>query len=76
MNFLITGKKNMTCKDAALNAAEKVFDKGVYCARTIRKWAKNWIENEAIPVSLQGCHQKTKSFIDDEDVINNSLIFI
>ena len=66
----------MTCKDAALNAAEKVFDKGVYCARTIRKWAKNWIENKAIPVLLQGCHQKTKSFIDDEDIINNSLIFI
>src|SRR5947209_9174009 len=25
---------------------------------------------------MQGCHQKTKSFIDDEDVINNSLAFI
>jgi len=34
------------------------------------------IENGTIPESLQGCHQKTKSFIDDEDVINNSLTFI
>lgn len=25
---------------------------------------------------MQGCHQKTKSFIDDEDIINNSLSFI
>ena len=68
--------KNMTCEVAAFNAAEKVYDKGVYCARAIRKWAKCWIENGTIPESLQGCHQKTKSFIDDEDVINNSLTFI
>ncbi|PKC52717.1 hypothetical protein RhiirA1_480854, partial [Rhizophagus irregularis] len=26
--------------------------------------------------SLQGCHQKIKSFIDDEDVIEKSLSFI
>jgi len=25
---------------------------------------------------MQGCHQKTKSLIDDEDIINNSLSFI
>ena len=66
----------MTCEVAAFNAAEKVYDKGVYCARAIRKWAKSWIENGTIPESLQGCYQKTKSFIDDEDVINNSLTFI
>ena len=66
----------MTCEVAAFNAAEKVYDKEVYCARAIRKWTKSWIENGTIPESLQGCHQKTKSFINDEDVINNSLAFI
>ena len=68
--------KNMTCEVAAFNAAEKVYDKGVYCARAIRKWAKSWIENGTIPESLQGCHQKVKSFIDDKDVIEKSLEFI
>ena len=74
--FINWKKKNMTCKNAASDAARKVFDKGPYCARVIRKWAKGWIENGELPVSLQGCHQKTKSFIDDEDVIEESLEFI
>ena len=29
--------KNMTSENAAINAAEKVYNKGVYCSRTIRK---------------------------------------
>lgn len=75
--FLINWKKkNMSRDNAAFNAAQKVFDKGVYCARSIKKWAKYWLENNTIPTSMQGCHQKTKSFIDDEDIINDSLTFI
>ena len=75
--FLINWKKkDMSRDDAAFNAAQKVFDKGVYCARTIKKWTKYWLENKTIPISIQGCHQKTKSFIDDEDIINDSLTFI
>src|SRR5436190_23942951 len=66
----------MSRDDAAFNAAQKVFDKGVYCARTIKKWTKYWLENKTIPISIQGCHQKTKSFIDDDDIINDSLTFI
>src|SRR5207302_960907 len=34
------------------------------------------VENGVLPVSMQGCYQKTKSFIDDEDVIEESLEFI
>ena len=66
----------MTRKNAALNAAKKVYDKGLYRARIINKWAKSWIEHGVLPISLQGCHQKTKSFIDDEDIIEKSLEFI
>src|SRR6266498_1216446 len=42
----------------------------------IRKWADFWLENGILRKRIQDCHQKTKSFIDNEDVINNSLIFI
>ena len=66
----------MNCKKIASVATRKVFNKGSYCARGIRKWAKGWVENGVLPVSMQGCHQKTKSFIDDEDVIEESLEFI
>jgi len=31
---------NMTREDAAFDAAKKVYDKGVYCTRKIRRWAK------------------------------------
>ncbi|PKY31131.1 hypothetical protein RhiirB3_448578 [Rhizophagus irregularis] len=74
--FINWKEKGMTCKNAAFNAAKKVYDKGLYRARIINKWAKSWIENGVLPVSLQGCHQKIKSFIDDEDVIEKSLEFI
>ena len=42
----------------------------------IRKWVDFWLENGILCKRIQGCHQKTKSFIDDKDVINSSLIFI
>ena len=74
--FINWKEKGMTRKNAAFNAAKKVYDKGLYRARIINKWAKSWIENGVLPVSLQGCHQKIKSFIDDEDVIEKSLEFI
>ena len=74
--FINWKEEGITRKNAALNAARKVYDKGSYCARIINKWAKSWIESGALPVSLQGCHQKVKSFIDDEDIIEKSLEFI
>ena len=74
--FINWKEKGMTCKNAALNAAEKVYDRGTYRAKVIKKWARNWIEKGELPISLQSCHQKTKSFIDDEDVIEKSLEFI
>jgi len=66
----------MNHKNAALNAAKKVYNKESYCVKIINKWARSWIENSVLPVSLQGCHQKVKSFIDDKDVIEKSLEFI
>ena len=74
--FINWKKEGMTRKNAALDAAKKVYDKGSYRAKIINKWARSWIENGVLPVSLQGCHQKVKSFIDDEDVIEKSLEFI
>ena len=74
--FVNWKERDMTRKNAALNAAKKVYDKGLYRARIINKWAKSWIKHGVLPISLQGCHQKTKSFIDDEDVIEKSLEFI
>ncbi|PKY28941.1 hypothetical protein RhiirB3_320112, partial [Rhizophagus irregularis] len=44
--------------------------------KQIRIWAKCWIEYGTLPKSLQGCHQKIKSIIDDEDVIERSLLFV
>ncbi len=57
--FINWKKEGMTRKNAALDAAKKVYDKGSYRAKIINK-----------------CHQKVKSFIDDEDVIEKSLEFI
>src|SRR6266540_1513896 len=74
--FINLKKESMTHKDTALNVAKKIYNEGPWKARIIRKWAKNWIENGSLPVNLQGCHQKIKSFIDDEDVIRKSLKFI
>lgn len=66
----------MTCIDASMKAASEVYEKGVYKSRVIRKCASYWLNNGTLPKSLQGCHQKTKSYIDDEDVIEQSLSFI
>jgi len=67
---------NLTQIKASLQSAKEVYNKGRYKAMQIRKWAHYWIENNSLPKSMQGCHQKTKSFIDDEDVIEQSLLFI
>jgi hypothetical protein len=56
--------------------AAEVYGKGSYMATVIRSWASSWIENGSFPPSRQGCHQKTKSIIDDEDAIARSLSFI
>jgi len=74
--FVYLEKYKLGKIQASERAAEEVYDKGSYQARIIRKWAKFWLENRTLYKSMQGCHQKTKSFIDDEDIINKSLIFI
>jgi hypothetical protein len=67
---------NLSKEQASLHSAKIVYSKGSYKAKQIRIWAKCWIEHGILPKSLQGCHQKIKSIIDDEDVIERSLLFI
>nr|CAG8448493.1 15575_t:CDS:2 [Entrophospora candida] len=56
------------------NSDKKVKDIKVNC---VKYWAKCWIKDECLPKSLQGCHQKIKSLIDDDvDVIEKSLSYI
>src|SRR5688572_22800271 len=71
-------KKNygMTSIDASMKAASNIYEKGVYKSRVIRKCSSYWLNHGTLPKSLQGCHQKTKSFIDDEDMIEQSLNFV
>ncbi|CAJ0846570.1 13869_t:CDS:2, partial [Entrophospora sp. SA101] len=66
----------MTSIDASMKAASDIYEKGVYKSRVIRKCSSYWLNHGTLPKSLQGCHQKTKSFIDDEDVIEQSLNFV
>ncbi|GBB88135.1 hypothetical protein RclHR1_14660006 [Rhizophagus clarus] len=67
---------NLSKKQASLHSVKVVYDKGFYKAKQIRIWAKYWIEHGTLSKSLQGCNQKIKSIIDNEDVIERSLLFI
>ncbi len=69
-------KDGLTRIKASEKASKEVYNKGVYRSRVIRKLGNYWLEYGSLPISLQGCHQKTKSFIDDKDVINCSLAYI
>lgn len=74
--FIYWKQYNLTRIKASLRSAKEVYNKGKYKAQQIRKWANYWIENDTLPKSKQGCHQKIKSLIDDEDIVKKSLIFI
>ena len=74
--FIYTQENNLGMMKASTQIAQEIYQKGSYQATLIRKWAKYWLNNSILPKSMQGCHQKTKSLIDDEDIINNSLNFI
>ena len=74
--FIYMQKDHLGMMEASVRAAQEIYQKGSYQATLIWKWAKYWLDNGILPKSMQGCHQKTKSLIDDEDVINNSLSFI
>src|SRR6266480_5273339 len=67
---------NLNQKQASLYSAKIIYEKGSYKVYQIRKRARYWIEYNILPKSLQGCHQKIKSIIDDEDAIEQSLLFI
>ena len=74
--FVHLDKHKLGKIQASERTAEEVYNKGSYQARNIRKYAKFWLKNGILYKSMQGCHQKMMSFIDDENVINNSLAFI
>ena len=77
--YFVNLNKDLGKMEASNNAAKEVYNKdnkGSYKGTCIRKWAMYWLKNGALPKTMQGCHQKTKSLIDDEDVINGSLEFI
>ena len=69
-------KDGLTKIETSEKAAKEIYNKGIYKSRVIRKLGNYWIENGSLPISTHGCHQKTKSFIDDEDIINCSLTYI
>ncbi|CAG8849294.1 21914_t:CDS:1, partial [Racocetra persica] len=52
--------------EASIIVAEAA-GKGVYHARCIRAWAINYIKNGEFPISRQGKHPKTWSFLWDDD---------
>lgn len=52
---------------ASLLIAESI-NKGTYCARLIRSWAKQYLTNGHLTISKRGRHQKVQSLLDDEDV--------
>ncbi|PKY47601.1 hypothetical protein RhiirA4_462873 [Rhizophagus irregularis] len=68
-------QKGMTHKNAAFNAAKKVYDKGLYRARIINKWAKSWIENDVIEKSLEFIRESKGKIIPKlyRTFINNTL---
>jgi hypothetical protein len=45
-------------------------------AKTVRRWANYWCRHGALPTSQRGKHQKTRSYIEDEDVQEKCLIWI
>jgi hypothetical protein len=54
---------------ASMESAQLVFIEGApYKARSIRYWAKYWLQYNHLPVSHQGKHKKTIRLIDDEDI--------
>ncbi|CAJ0836202.1 11636_t:CDS:2 [Entrophospora sp. SA101] len=71
----------MTSIDASMKAASDIYEKGVYKSRVIRKCSSYWINHGTLPKSLQAigirlCQNIWFLFIDDEDVIEQSLNFV
>ncbi|CAB4406774.1 unnamed protein product [Rhizophagus irregularis] len=54
---------------ASKEAAQLIFiDCAPNRARSIQYWANFWLQNNHLPMSRQGKHQKTIRLIDDEDI--------
>jgi hypothetical protein len=60
-------KLGETREHLALQVA-RCFGKGIYFARRIVTWEREWLEDGAIPEGRRGCYTKTKSWFKDEGV--------
>ena len=62
---------------ASMESAQLVFiESASYKARSIRYWAKYWLQYNHLPVSHQGKHKKTIRLIDDEDIAEQCYTWI
>jgi len=52
----------------ALNVS-RCFNRGIWFAKKLVTWERNWIDERCIPDGKQGCFSKTKSWFNDEGVM-------
>ena len=52
------------------------FGAGEWKARVLRKMARNYVDHRILPRSLQGKHQKIIPLIEDEDLMEQCLLFL
>lgn len=45
-------------------------------SRTIRRWAEYFLNHKKLPVHQQGCHIKTRSLINDEDIARECRLWL
>lgn len=69
LNFLKLQVKfpERTREQAALQVAE-CLGRGLYMARKIVKWERQWVSEKQIEEGQQGCHIKSRSWFNDEGV--------
>ena len=44
--------------------------------RLIRQWGNDWMKNQELPLSEQGCHVKVSSLLDNPDISNGILSYL
>lgn len=65
LRLIERGKRKVEASVIVAEAAGK----GRYRARAIRTWTNNYMKSGSIPISLQGKHVKTWSFLWDDDIL-------
>lgn len=67
LQYLRLSKFNKSKIHASLSVARQL-GRGIYLARSIRKWAKILKAGGTLPESFRGKHPKIKSLLEDEDI--------